>query len=371
MLGSTLSVMAGAAITPALPEMSAFFSEVPNVEFLTKLMLSIPPLFIALFSPVAGYLFERYGRKPVLIVSAVIYGISGTSGFYLDNIYLILIGRALMGVSIAGLMTGFIVVVGDLFKGDKMSKFIGIQGAVMSLGGVVYLLLGGLLADIRWNIPFLIYSIAFFVALGLFFLLDETRSVSKGMKMEKVKFSRETLIVNATAMLVMIFYLMVPTQLPFLMRLNFPEFSPSKIGMFIAIWIFFSSLASITYSKLRRRLNFNAVYILGFAIWAFAHLLLFFSANLALFTFALILAGVGNGLVVPNLKAHILDKATAEQRGRHSGFLTMSLYIGQFLSPILVQPLLYWMDIKTVFVMFGFVIAAMALGFAGMRGKIE
>ncbi len=361
LFGSTLSVMAGAVVTPSLPGITDYFSGVGNIEFLTKLILSVPPLFIAIFSPIAGYLFEKYGRKNVLVFSSLLYGISGTTGFYANNIYLILIGRALMGVSIAGLMTGFIVVVGDLFKGDKVSKFIGIQGAIMSLGGVVYLVLGGALADISWNIPFLVYGIAVVVAIGLYFFLDETNSYSKDKALSKIKFSPKVLLINVSAIFVMICYLITPTQLPFLIKSNFPNSSASMLGILLALWIFLSSVASMYYAKIRLAMSFRYIYMLGFVIWAVGFILTYFATSIPILALSLAISGAGNGLVVPNLKAHILNISDITDRGRQSGFLTMSLYIGQFLSPILVQPLLGFTDISAVFAIFGILLAVAPL----------
>lgn len=362
LFGSTLSVMAGAVVTPSLPSMTEYFASIGNIEFLTKLILSVPPLFIAIFSPIAGYLFEKYGRKNVLIISSLLYGISGTTGFYVENIYLILAGRALMGVSIAGLMTGFIVLIGDLFENEKLSKFIGIQGAVMSLGGVVYLILGGILADIRWNAPFLVYGISIFVALGLYFFLSETKQYSRKQEMSKLVINSKTLLINISAAFVMVCYLITPTQLPFLIKVNFPDYSASIVGMLLALWIFLSSVASIFYSRIRKSMSFRYIYMLGFLIWAVGFVLTFFASNISILALSLAISGVGNGLVVPNLKAHILDLSDIKDRGRHSGLLTMSLYIGQFLSPLLVQPLLSFIDISAVFLVFsGLLIVASLL----------
>ncbi len=353
LFGSTLSVMAGAIITPVLPQMTEHFSNHSNIEFLTKLMISLPPLFIALFSPIAGYLLERFGRKPVLLASALLYGLAGSSGFYLDSIELILIFRALFGISISGIVTGFIVVIGDLFKDSKMNKFIGLQGAAMSFGGVAYLLIGGKLGDYSWEYPFLVYLVSFLLAIGLIIFLSETKSKTEKKELTNVRFTKPIILINITAGYVMVLYLMVPTQLPFLITNNFEGLTASNIGIFLSIWILFSSLASLIYSKLRKIISYSNVYSIGFFIWAIGHLLIFYSTTEIMLIVALIFIGFGNGLVVPNLKAHLLAESPSMERGRHSGFLTMSFYIGQFFSPILVQPLLLWFDISIIFVVFG------------------
>lgn len=353
--------MAGAIVTPALPYISKNFSEISNIEFLTKLILSLPPLFIAIFSPIAGYLFERFGRKPVLVASSFLYGIAGTTGYYLNDIYLILIGRALLGVAISALMTGFIVVIGDLFTGDKRNKLIGLQGAIMSFGGVVYLLIGGVLADVSWNVPFLAYAVSIIVGLLLLIYLDETSSPTVEKITLRTSFNLKLVLILLSAVFVMICYLMVPTQLPFLINYNFPQFPAKKIGLMISVWIMFSSIASLFYPKIKSILAFRQIYMFGFLIWAAGHILILFASSITILIFSLILLGVGNGFVVPNLKAHILTISTENNRGINSGFLTTALYVGQFLSPIVVQPMFSFGNIPQIFAFFGFFMIIIAI----------
>jgi len=353
LFGSTLSVMAGAIVTPALPYITQNFSNIDNIEFLTKLILSLPPLFIAIFSPISGYLFEKFGRKSILVFASILYGIAGTTGYYLRDIYLILLGRAFLGIAISALMTGFIVVLGDLFEGEKRNKFIGLQGAIMSFAGVIYLLLGGVLADINWSFPFIAYFVSIIVGVLLLFFLDETSYKTETRRQVQFSFNLKTSLIYLSAIFVMICYLMVPTQLPFLINSQFPDFPASKIGLLIAVWIMFSSFSSLIYPKIKNKVPFRYVYMLGFFIWGFGHLLILFSSNLVLLVASLIFSGLGNGLVVPNLKSHILAHSTENNRGINSGLLTTALYVGQFLSPIVVQPMFQYANISQIFPIFG------------------
>lgn len=273
LLGSTLSVMQGALISPALTHIANHFAAEDNIVFLSKLIMAIPPIFIVLFSPLAGVLFDKYGRKSVLILSAILYGISGSSGYFSDNIYLILIGRAFLGVAISGLMTGFIILIGDLFEGkEKFNKFIGIQGAFMSFGGVVYLLSGEYLANLSWNVPFLGYLTSIIVAIGLLAFLSETKTIVKidsaDMKGQSKDFSPKFFKIHLLALFLMIVYLMVPTQIPFIL-LQYPELDGKNAGIFLAIWILFSSVASLAYSKIRKIYGLYSVFYFSFSILVF------------------------------------------------------------------------------------------------------
>jgi len=363
LLGSTLSVLQGAIVAPALPKISEHFAGIENIEFLSKLILAISPLFLALFSPFAGNLLEKYGRKRVLIIASILYAFAGTTGFYLDNIYLILVGRALLGMTISALMSGFIVVLGDLYKGDELNKYMGIQGALMSFGGMLFLIIGGILAEISWNLPFIGYLFSLVIAVGLLFFLDETKpnnTTEIKNKPSKIVLNKDIIMLNVMAFCVMAIYLMIPTQLPFLLVKLF-SLSNKEIGGYLALWIFSSSLASISYSKVRKLLSNKQIYMFGFLIWSIGYLILFSSNSIMMILIGLFFSGVGNGYVIPNLKTELLEKVSEFQRGKQSGLFTASLYFGQFFSPILIQPIIKSFNIQFPFLIISIILILFTL----------
>ena len=125
--------MSGATISPSLPGIQEQFSGTANAELLTRLVLTIPALFIAVCAPLAGTLVDRLGRKPVLLYSVILYGLSGGSGFVLSNLYTILAGRALLGVAVAGVMTSATTLIADYYVGEERSRVLGIQAAFYGL----------------------------------------------------------------------------------------------------------------------------------------------------------------------------------------------------------------------------------------------
>ena len=234
LLGGTLTVMAVATISPALPEMSRFFKDVPNADILVRLVLTIPGLSMAISAPFIGILLDRWGRKPVLILSVLLYGLAGTSGYVLETLPAILIGRSLLGFAVAGIMIGFTTLIADYFSGKQRNQFMGYQGGVMGFGAVAFLLLGGYLANIGWRVPFLLYLAAFLVLPGILFAIDEpniqTDNEQKGKSDSSITFNlKSTALVYFVGFVSMLFFTLVLVQLPF--YLTAAGFSVGQIGM--------------------------------------------------------------------------------------------------------------------------------------------
>ena len=105
LLVSSLTIMSIITISAALPQMTKVFSDVEHAEFLVKLALTIPALMIAVISPVTGRLIDRYGRLRILWFSLGLYAVSGASGFFLNNLYHIIISRIVLGMAVGMSMT--------------------------------------------------------------------------------------------------------------------------------------------------------------------------------------------------------------------------------------------------------------------------
>lgn len=74
LIGSSFTIMAAAAIAPALPNITHHFRDVPNADLLTRLLLTVVGLSIALTAPAIGLLLDRVGRKPVLVAALLTLG---------------------------------------------------------------------------------------------------------------------------------------------------------------------------------------------------------------------------------------------------------------------------------------------------------
>lgn len=111
---ASMTVLGGTIIAPSIPHFEEHFADVAHIDILSRLILTLPALFIMIFAPISGFLIERYGRTKFLYPAIFLWSVSGASGFFLESsIYLILFSRAIFGIATAFVMTAISVLIGD------------------------------------------------------------------------------------------------------------------------------------------------------------------------------------------------------------------------------------------------------------------
>ncbi|MEL7433990.1 MAG: MFS transporter [Chloroflexota bacterium] len=340
----TLTVMASATISPALPAITEAFTDTPNIDLLVSLLLTIPALFIALGAPLAGVIVDRFGRKRLLVIAVTIYGFAGSAGFVLDGIWQLLFSRALLGFSVAGVLTCVTTLIADYYKGQERSAFLGIQAAFAGLGGVIFLSAGGFLADVGWREPFLIYLLAFVILPFVITALYEPQIPKQKNTVEMADLPEASLpimlmafIYTSMAISQIAFY-SIPLQLPFYLD-DLINASASQVGLAIAGLSLFYSIASASYGWIDRHLNHLNTLMLGFATTGVGFVLITTATGWLTIAPGLVLSGFGLGLVIPNLNTWLANVVPVALRGRALGGLTTALFFGQFLSPFVVTPI--------------------------------
>jgi MFS family permease len=362
--------MAGATIAPSLPGMEKHFSElgVANAELLVRLVLTFPALFIVIGSPIAGIIIDKFGRKPLLAASALLYGLAGSSGSYLESIELILVGRSLLGLAVAGIMTSATTLITDYFTGQSRASFIGLQAAFMGFGGVLFLSLGGRLADLNWHAPFLIYLFALLLFLPIIFYLYEPdrgqRSATKSAQTETGSTPTILLVtILATAIASQLIFYLIPTQLPFYLK-SLLQATASQSGLAIAFGMLFSAFASIAYGWIKSRLHFVQVTILVCGLMGVGYYIIGNASSYLIVLLGLAILGLGLGLVMPNLTVWLSSVVPDRQRGRAFGWLSSCLFLGQFLSPIVSQPLARSIGLNHTYTSAGIFLLVASIGFS-------
>ncbi len=364
LLVSSLTIASMITISSSLPDMSRDFAGYPNGQTLVKLSLSLPALFIALTAILAGKFIDRKGRKPLLGLALLVYAVAGSSGYWLDNLYGVLAGRALLGISVGITMTIVTTLVADYYQGVARQQFAGLQIAVMSLAGILFISLGGWLADIRWNVPFLLYLYALIILpVALRFIQEPPPAAAHAQPGAAApRVPRVIWLVFASVMLMWILFFIIPIQIPFYLKSLGVE-KNSMIGLAVASSTLFSAVASFFYARLKARLSFAQLFSMGYGLMAVAFVVVAMAHSYALVVCGLLLAGMGMGLLIPNANVLVMQLAPPAVRGREIGKLTTFWFLGQFVSPLILLPFINSFSQETVFTGIGWITGILCILF--------
>jgi MFS family permease len=373
LLASMLTIIAGATIAPALPAIQQEFSTAPNAAVLVGLVLTIHGLFIAVGSPIIGALADRYGRRWVLLVSTVVYALAGGSGFVLDSLVMILASRAVLGLAVAGVMVTVTALITDYYEENRRETVLGRQGAFMSIGGVVLLPLAGVLADISWRVPFLVYTVALLLLPAMAFALPEpNRQEPTGNRVTSINDLRQTLarfplgtlmLIITLGLVSQILFYMIPVQIPFYLETQTGA-SGMLIGGALAATTGAGGVASLLYGRIRRSVSVIAVVALTFVFMSIGYLVIGVSGTFLGIVAGLAFAGTGSGVLLTNLNAWIAAVTPETVRARALSGLTSAFFLGQFLSPLVVRPVSNIIGLGPTFFAVGLVLAVGAIVFA-------
>ena len=371
LLLSTLPVMVGSTIAPGLKTIAEEFSSIPNADFLSKMLLTTPAFAFAISALLIGYLLDKIGRKPVLISSLVIYIVAGSLGFYVHNLYIILVGRIFIGIAAAGIMNSALTLIADYYHGTKRDRVLGFQVAAGALGAVVYTLIGGVLSDVNWNYPFLIFFLPVVLVPTTIFLLPEPNRVemvendvlSENLELENGNSYKEYLsskwIITICYFLIfvtMFIFYVGTAQISFYIKEDInASVTNLQIGLAIALVMLAAAIMGACYRLIKKWLNFFTIFIIGFSLLGIGFIIISYASSYNMILIAAVIGGLGTGLILPNFSLYLVNNTTSKNRGRIVSGYNAMWYIGEALSPIVFEPIIRSTSYSTAFLIGGIV----------------
>lgn len=171
-----LDVLAMGVVVPVLPKLVESFmvgnpSDAVRIGSLLGLVWAMMQF---LFTPVQGALSDRFGRRPVLLVSMTGLGLDYILMALAPNLWWLFVGRALSGLTAASFSTAN-AYIADVTPPEKRAAAFGMMGAAFGLGFILGPLLGGITGVIDPRLPFWISAgLSLTNALYGYFILPES-----------------------------------------------------------------------------------------------------------------------------------------------------------------------------------------------------
>lgn len=338
MLTAVMPTMAIIALVPVLPLLLREFAGVPGAAVLVPMALTIPALCVALFSPVAGWLSDKLGRKRLLIAALVGYAGFGLLPLLLDDLRMILAARVALGVTEAIIMTVATALVGDYFTGERRERWVSIQIATASVSAIVLIAAGGALGEALGSRgPFWLYLLALPVAAAAVMILFEPEKVATAPSAAAAgKAQGIALLVAITFGIGMLFYTLIVQLGPVIEATGVT--SPATIGLAGAAANLGVMAGSMLFGRLKGWSG-ETLLSIGLPLVALGYVGVGLSTSFALTAACAVVISIGNGLMLPTMLAWVLRRLPPETRGRGTGVWTGSFFLAQFVAPIVAVAL--------------------------------
>ena len=117
-----------------------------------------------IFSPLAGDLSDKHGRKKLIIVGLIIFGLSQLTFGLSTELWMLYVSRFFSGLGSAFLVPPMMAFVADITTFEERGRGMGLLGASMSLGFMIGPAIGGFLSKISLEFPFFVATGAALVA---------------------------------------------------------------------------------------------------------------------------------------------------------------------------------------------------------------
>ncbi|MDE5774227.1 MAG: multidrug effflux MFS transporter [Muribaculaceae bacterium] len=142
---------------PTIPSMMREFHTTPSM---TQMGISMAMIGMGLGSVIWGSASDRYGRKPILLISLIIFVLSTVVSLFSETITFFIVCRLFQGLGAGGAMVLSTSIPADVYMGRQLAKLMAIIGAVNGVAPALGPVVGGFMADwVGWRGIFVVLLI--------------------------------------------------------------------------------------------------------------------------------------------------------------------------------------------------------------------
>ncbi|MCM5557019.1 MFS transporter [Pleomorphomonas sp. JP5] len=358
LLASTLAVMAGSAITPVMDVMRGDLGVDGTAA---GLILTAHGLVIALVSPLAGWMIDRWGIRLPLAGGLLLYGIAGSAGIITDSYAPLIASRLAFGVGAAFVFTGTTVALLSLYRGAIRDRVLGWRTTATSFGGVLFPVVGGALATaFSWHATFGLYVVGLPLGLAALVAIPDAVDEARGRQADDGLASLLRPALVGVYLLVLIQAIMLYALAVFLpLRLGQLNLTtPVLVSVYMALMAATSSIVGGGFGWLGRRFSYLALLRLSAVAWGLSFLILGLSESLPVLAAGCAMLGIGNALAFSTTSVLIDEHVKGPLLGRAMAVFSTCMFSGQFVSPLLLGPLMEATSIATGYLVLSAVAAA-------------
>jgi ACDE family multidrug resistance protein len=302
-------------------------------------IFTLPGIVIA---PFLGVLADRTGRKSILVPSLLLFGTAGFLCMFTRKFETLLLLRLIQGIGASSLGLLNVTIIGDLYQGNRRATAMGYNASVLSIGTAVYPAIGGTLAVIGWNYPFILPLLAIPFAFIIIFTLNNPEPRGKqslrqyGLNVWKV--INQPVVWGVLAMNVLVFFLIYGAYITYLPSLLKERMTANsfQIGITMSVMSFTTAITSSQIGRISKKFHFRKILLFGVGFYILSMILIANSHTWLMIVPPLLLFGLGQGLFLPTVQTMLVGMAPLKERAAFMSLNSMVLRLGQTIGPLAI-----------------------------------
>jgi ACDE family multidrug resistance protein len=334
---SMIGVMGVSLVSPVLPDLRSVFGVSDAQVGLVITAYTLPGVVV---TPFVGLVADRFGRRRVIVPLLFLFAAAGAGVAFARTFAEVLALRFLQGVGASALITLAVTLIGDVYDGARRDAVMGLNGSTIGTGAALYPLLGGALAGVRWNAPFLFFGVGALVGVfALVALTDPDAAASTDLATYLARLRAVAFLPRALAVFValfaafFIFYGAVLTALPLLLSDGY-GLGPGRIGATLSAVAVASAAVSSQYGRVSEWRTASELIALGFCAYGLGLLCVRLAPTPTLVAGSLLVFGLGFGVVMPSIDTAVVTLVSDDLRAGVMGLRTSVLRLGQTVGPV-------------------------------------
>ena len=337
--GAILAGMVQLAILPAMPAIGAHFAgDGHDGTLIGQYVTTISALSMAVGGPLAGIAAGRFGKRRVLVISALAYGITGGIGAYAPDLWTLLLSRLLLGVAASGYVTVGVALLGDYYPDPvQRDRLIGWFTVIGGGGSVAVLQAASWLTEQGgWNGPFSLYlsGIPLFL-IALFTIAEPRRAVVQAVAGGQWAPVARAWGIYVMLILVSISMYTVTIQGTFLMK---DEGLAGNIANVMLMTSVGTVVGAYSFRFVRPALGFSLTLALTWGLLALGNAGFASTSSVWLLAACAGLVGIASGFNTPLMTSAVMGAVPPSAAANAVGVSMGCLFLGQFLHPPALTP---------------------------------
>lgn len=333
-LSISLMLTSSQAINGVIPQMK---QSLGISQSQCELLGTAPSITVILFILLSSYFAKRIGMKKTIILGLLLAGIGGIIPVFTATFQTVLISRVILGAGLGLYNSLAVTYISSLYSGNTRATLLGIRNSMEALGQTILIFLAGVLVNINWTASFLVYAIAFPVALLFALKVPEIRDENSDIPENHVKEKMNPMVFT----LVLFAILLVMNSIAISVR--FASIATEIKGVnfnasnYLALMPILGILAGFMFGPINKWIGKGTLY-LGIIFFIISNLLIAVSnGNMTFLLTGLFLSSITGSWCFPFIFSNLDKVTTKDTINFATSLIFIGCNIGNFIAPIAMQ----------------------------------